>query len=137
MPSTIEKQVYRSGPYQHFYSQAVRVGDHLYLAGQISTDDDYTVLDPGDVTAQFRNAYENVQTVLAKFGATLDNVVEETIFVTDMDAVMGNIEAITAVREEVFGGPPAVAQTLVQVAGLVFPELMVEIRCVARLTPTP
>ncbi|MCH8026124.1 MAG: hypothetical protein IH866_04955 [Chloroflexi bacterium] len=68
---------------------------------------------------------------LNKLGATMADLVDETVFVTDIAAVMSDIEKFGNVREEAYGGRPQVRQTLPQVASLVFPTLMIEIRCVA------
>ena len=115
---------------EYGYSQAVKVGDTIYLAGQVSHDDKGTILGAGDMEAQMRAAYANVQKVLAQYEATMDNVVDEVIFVTEMDAAM---EARSKIGVDVFGGPPAVASTIVQIQRLAFPELLVEIRCVAKV----
>jgi enamine deaminase RidA (YjgF/YER057c/UK114 family) len=76
-----------------------------------------------------RQAYTNIQKVLAQYGATMNNVVDETLFVTDMDAALS---AAVKCRENVFSGVPVVASTIVQIQRLAFPELLIEIRCVAR-----
>jgi 2-iminobutanoate/2-iminopropanoate deaminase len=68
--------------------------------------------------------------VLAQYGATIDNVVDEVLFVTDMDAAFA---AAVKCRPEIFSGTPVVASTIVQIQRLAFPELMIEIRCVAKL----
>ncbi len=112
------------------YAQAVKVGDTIYLAGQVSHDDDGNVVGVGDMEAQVRAAYANVQKVLDQFGATMANVVDEFVFVTDMDAAFG---AFAKIRPEVYGGTPVVANTLIGTPRLAFPELMVEIRCIAKV----
>jgi 2-iminobutanoate/2-iminopropanoate deaminase len=58
----------------------------------------------------------------------MENVVDEVLFVTDMDAAFAT--AVTC-RQEVFSGTPVVASTIVQIQRLAFPELMIEIRCIA------
>jgi enamine deaminase RidA (YjgF/YER057c/UK114 family) len=131
---TIAKEVCRFGPWQDMYVQGVRVGDALHLAGQVSIDEEGRVVGAGDLAAQCRQAYANVARVLAAYGATLQNVVEETVFVTDIAAALRRIDEFTALRHEIFGGPPEVAQTLVQVAALALPDLLVEIKCVAYLS---
>ena len=68
--------------------------------------------------------------MLAQYGATIANVVDEVLFVTDMDAAFA---ARVKCRQEVFSGSPVVASTIVQIQRLAFPELMVEIRCTARV----
>jgi 2-iminobutanoate/2-iminopropanoate deaminase len=79
---------------------------------------------------QMRRAYANIKKVLAEYNATMDNVVDEVLFVTDMDAAFA---AAVKCRPEVFSGIPVVASTIVQIQRLAFPDLMIEIRCVARV----
>ena len=71
---------------QYGYAQAVKVGDTVYLSGQVSHDDQANILGVGDMEVQMRTAYANVGKVLARYGATIDNLVEETLYVRDMDA---------------------------------------------------
>lgn len=113
---------------QYGYAQAVKVGSAIYVSGQVSHDDEGGIVGEGDMEAQMRQAYGNIAKVLAQYGATMDNLVEEVLFVTDMDAAF---EAAVNCRKEVFSGPPAVASTIVQIQRLAFPEFMIEIRCVA------
>lgn len=115
---------------EYGYAQAVRIGDTIYLSGQVSHDDQGNIVGPGDMEKQVRQAYANVGKVLAQYGATIDNVVDEVLFVTDMDAAFA---ARVKCRQEVFSGSPVVASTIVQIQRLAFPELMVEIRCTARV----
>ena len=60
----------------------------------------------------------------------MDNVIDEVLFVTDMDTAFA---APVKCRREVFSGEPVVASTIVQLQWLAFPELMIEIKCVAKL----
>jgi len=112
------------------YAQAVKVGDIIYLSGQVSHDDEGNFVGLGQMEAQMRQAYANVMKLLAEYGATMENVVDEVLFVTDMEAAF---EAATKCRPEVFSGLPVVASTIVQIGRLGFPELMIEIKCVAKL----
>ncbi len=77
-----------------------------------------------------RATYANVEKVLAQYGATMDNVVDEIVFVTDMDVAFA---ARVKMKQEVFSGSPVLASTIVQIERLAFPQLMVEIRCIARV----
>ncbi len=115
---------------EYGYAQAVKVGDTIYLSGQVSHDDDGNVLGEGDMEVQMRAAYANVGKVLEQYGATMENVVDEIVFVTDMDAAFG---ARVKMKDEVFGGNPVLASTIVQIERLAFPQLMIEIRCVAKV----
>ena len=115
---------------EYGYAQAVKVGDTIYLSGQVSHDDEGKIVGLRDMEAQMRQAYANIKKVLAEYGATMDNVVDEILFVTDMEAAFA---AAVKCRQEVFFGIPVVASTIVQIQRLAFPELMIEIRCVAKV----
>ena len=118
---------------EYGYAQAVKVGDTIYLSGQVSHDDKGNIVGLRDMEAQMRQVYTNIQKVLAQYGATMDNVVDEILFVTDMDTAFA---AAVKCRREVFSGAPVVASTIVQIQRLAFPELLIEIRCVAKLKPS-
>ena len=115
---------------EYGYAQAVQVRDTIYVSGQVSHDDKANIVGPGNMEVQMRQAYANVEKVLAEYKATMDNVVDEVLFVTDMDAAFA---AAVKCRQEVFSGTPVVASTIVQIQRLAFPELLIEIRCVARV----
>jgi 2-iminobutanoate/2-iminopropanoate deaminase len=115
---------------QYGYAQAVKAGDTIYLSGQVSHDDQANILGVDDMEVQMRTAYTNIGKLLAQYGATIDNVVEETLYVRDMDAAFG---ARVKMKDEVFAGNPVVASTIVQIERLAFPELLVEIKCVAKV----
>ena len=115
---------------EYGYAQAVKVGDTIYVSGQVSHDDKGDIVGRGDMEVQMRQAYANIQNVLAQYGVTMENMVDETLFVTDMDA---GFAAAVKCRQDVFSGSPVVASTIVQIQRLAFPELMIEIRCVAKV----
>lgn len=130
---TIEKVTKNFGvPWEkeYGYSQSVKVGDTIYLAGQVSHDDKGNIIGPGNMEAQMRQAYLNIQKLLAQYGATTENLVDEILFVTNMDTAFA---AAVKCRKDIFGGTPTVASTIVQIQRLAFPELMIEIRCVAKI----
>ena len=115
---------------QYGYAQSVKVDQTIYLSGQVSHDDEANLLGVGDMEVQMRAAYANIAKVLAQYEATIENVVDETLYVTDMDAAF---HARVKMKDEVFGGKPLLASTIVQIERLAFPELMIEIRCIARV----
>lgn len=115
---------------EYGYAQAVRVGDTIYVAGQVSHDDAGEIIGKGDMEAQMRQAYRNAIKVLADLGTTLDHVVDEILFVTDMEAAFS---ARVKMKDEMFGGRPNLASTIVQIQRLAMPQLMVEIRLVAKI----
>jgi enamine deaminase RidA (YjgF/YER057c/UK114 family) len=115
---------------QYGYAQAVQVRDTIYLSGQVSHDDKGNIVGLGNMEVQMRQAYANIKKVLTEYKATIENVVDEVLFVTDMDAAFA---AAVKCRQEIFSGAPVVASTIVQIQRLAFPDLMIEIRCVARV----
>lgn len=127
----MERKVFRSGPYAELIAQAVQVGDVIYLSGQVGVDEQGDA--PDSLVAQTTLAYEHVKAVLAEFGATLHNVVEETVFVTDMAQTMAQVQEVFAARAAAYGGRPDVTQTLVAVSSLVDPAFKIEIKCTAHL----
>ena len=131
---TTSKQIVRIGPFKDLIASGVKVDDLLTLSGQVGVDNAGEVVGAGDIVAQLGQAYANLLEVLAEFEASADSIVDETWFVTDMNDVMANVERLVAIREEVLGVPTRdVTHTLVQVAGLVMPELLIEVKCIARL----
>ena len=115
---------------EYGYAQAVKVGDTIYVSGQVSHDDMGNIVGLGNMEAQMRQAYANIHKLLAQYGATMDNIVDEILFVTDMNTAFA---AAVKCREEIFFGTPVVASTIVQIQRLAFPELMIEIKCVAKV----
>ena len=115
---------------EYGYSQAVKVDNTIYVSGQVSHDDNGNIVGPGDMELQMRQAYANIEKVLAQYGATIENIVDEVLFVTDMEAAFA---ARVKCKQRVFSGNPMLASTIVQIQRLAFPELMVEIRCICKV----
>ncbi|MDR4513020.1 MAG: RidA family protein [Nitrososphaeraceae archaeon] len=130
---TIEKETKNFGmPWEetYGYSQAVKVNDTIYLSGQVSHDDDGKIVGRNNMEVQMSQAYGNIKKLLTRYGATIDNIVDEILFVTDMESAF---KAAVNIRKKVFSGNPIVASTIVQIERLAFPELLIEIRCVAKV----
>ena len=127
----MQRKVFRSGPYAELIAQAVQVDNILYLSGQVGVDASGAA--PDSVVEQTTLAYEHVKAVLAEFGASLENVVEETVFVTDIAQVMNQVQEVFAARAAAYGGRPDVTQTLIGVTALVDPSYKIEIKCTAHL----
>jgi 2-iminobutanoate/2-iminopropanoate deaminase len=115
---------------EYGYSQAVKVENTIYVSGQVGHDDKGNIQGQGNMEIQMLQAYANIKKVLAQYGATMDNVVDEVLFVTDMDAAFS---ARIKCKQEVFSGNPVLASTIVQIQRLAFPELLVEIRCICKV----
>lgn len=130
---TINKETKNFGmPWEkeYGYVQAAKVGDTIYVSGQVSHDDTGNIVGRGDMETQMRQAYSNIQKLLAQYGATIENIVDEILFVTNMDDAFA---AAVKCRQEIFSGTPVIASTIVQIQRLAFAELMIEIRCVAKV----
>lgn len=107
------------------YSRAVRVGDVVHVAGTTAMRDG-TVVAPGDAYAQAKVALEIIVAALAECGATSADVVRTRIYVTDI----GVWEEVGRAHGEVFAEVRP-ASTMVQVAALIHPDLLVEIEAEA------
>ena len=107
-----------------------RLRDTIYLSGQVSHDDTGNIVGRGDMETQMRQAYSNIQKLLGQYGATIENIVDEILFVTNMDDAFA---AAVKCIQEIFSGTPVIASTIVQIQRLAFAELMIEIRCVAKV----
>ncbi|MFI0576209.1 RidA family protein [Streptomyces tendae] len=106
-------------------------GRFVAVSGQLALDEDGKTVGEGDPAAQARQVFENLRRCLASAGATFDDVVKLTFFVTDM-AHMG---AIRAARAEHIPDDRLPAASAVQVAALVRPEFLVEIEAFAVVAP--
>ncbi len=80
------------------YSQATKVGNMVYLSGQLGLDPATGKLAEGGVAAQAKQALANIQALLKKVGATPENVVKTTVFITDM----ANFAEVNAEYSKVF-----------------------------------
>jgi len=101
-------------------------GKVLHVSGQVAQDATGSVMGKGDIRAQTRQVLENIRTVLASAGGTMDDVARVTVYVTDMSG----LAQIHEVRAQYFRRPYP-ASTLVEVKRLVKPEYLIEIDAVA------
>ena len=111
------------------YSRAVRVGSMVWVAGTTATGPDGLIVGRGDPAAQTRQVLENVKSALERAGARLDHVVRTRIYVRNV----ADWETIGRVHGQYFGQVRPAA-TLVEVSGLVDPDMLVEIEvdaCIA------
>jgi 2-iminobutanoate/2-iminopropanoate deaminase len=102
----------------------------IYISGQIAFDKDGKIVGAGDMKAQAEQVFKNLEAALAAAGAKFADVVKMNTYITDMDQA----PAIREVRARYFG-QTAPASTFVKVAGLVRPELMLEIEVIAVVRP--
>jgi enamine deaminase RidA (YjgF/YER057c/UK114 family) len=125
------------------YAQAVKSRDLIFVSGQLSHDDAGNLVAPASVDAagkvidfsnmeeQMRQSYKNAARILAKFGAALDNVIEESLYVLDLQSAFA---AAGPVRKQAYGAEnPVVASTILLTPALALPQQLIEIKFVARL----
>jgi reactive intermediate/imine deaminase len=111
------------------FSQAWKVDgaqSMIVISGQASIDGNGEVLHGNDFSAQARLTFENLKTVVEAAGASLEDVVKLTVFLTDMS----HLEAYGGVQATFFPGRKP-AQTLVQVSALALPDMMIEVEALA------
>jgi len=110
------------------YSHAVAATGRLVaVAGQVAIDERGEVVGPGDARAQAERVFENLRLALASAGATFDDVVKLTCFLTDMSI----LPVVREVRDRHLDPDRPPASTAVQVVSLVSPELLLEIDALA------
>jgi enamine deaminase RidA (YjgF/YER057c/UK114 family) len=100
----------------------------LFCAGQTSVDANGAAQHPGDMAAQIALAADNLETVLRDAGMSLANVVRLNLYTTDVDAFIANAGSLAERTSAAGVAPPG---TLLGVARLAFPELMIELEATA------
>lgn len=90
------------------YSQAIRVGDFVFTAGQLALDPVTGKLVEGGIQEQTRQVLRNITTVLEAAGSSLDKVVKTTVFLKDM----GDFKAMNEVYGEFFANEPPARSTV-------------------------
>ncbi len=113
------------------YSRAVKIGNVVYVAGTVATDENGAVVGPNSPYTQTRFILERIGKVLERAGASLEQVVRTRMFVTDIS----NWQEVGRAHGEFFADIRPVA-TMVQVSSLISPELLVEIEVEAVLDVT-
>ncbi|PPS72554.1 MULTISPECIES: RidA family protein [Streptomyces] len=109
----------------------VGTGRFVAIAGQLALDERRRLVGEGDPAGQARQVFENLRRCLAAAGATFDDVVKLTYFVTDM----AHMPAVRAARAEHIPDDRLPAASAVQVAALVRPEFLIEVEAFAVAAP--
>jgi 2-iminobutanoate/2-iminopropanoate deaminase len=130
-PAARVKQVFHLNPYEKDfgYSQAVLIDKTLYISGSVAADQNGRLVAPGDMAGQMRAAYANIRRTLAAHGADFEEVVKETIYTTNMDALL----KASDLRFEYYDKERLPTTSWVQVQRLVDPGFLVEIEVIAEL----
>ena len=102
--------------------QTVKVGNTVYIAGQVALDEAGEFHGEGDVEAQLNQVYENLESACRAYGGSLSSMVKTTTYIIDPD----HFAAVSKIRQERYGSDAPVNATLI-VAGLAKPEWWVEI----------
>ena len=111
------------------YSQVARIGNTLYLSGQLGFDTAGNVVANGDAAAQARQAWQNILAILRYYGADQRHLARVNTYITHP----AYRQPVGAVRDEIFPAPPYPPSTLVVVAALAEPHFLVEIEAIAVL----
>jgi enamine deaminase RidA (YjgF/YER057c/UK114 family) len=108
------------------FSQAVRVGDTIHVAGQVAINEERELVGEGDSEAQAMQCFRNLARVLGEAGSSIEDVVSVTVFLVGAEYYAGYA---AAKREFLAEALPA--GTAVIVAGLMDPRFLLEIEAVA------
>jgi len=107
------------------FPRFVKARGMLYMSGMLSADEEFDLVGAGDMAAQIARIYTRFEAALATQGATLQHVVSEILFTTDLEALSGAAHVRRTFYEKHEASIPA--STAVQVAALALPGAMLEI----------
>ncbi len=102
-------------------------GHRVHVSGQVAWDKDRNIIGPGDPGTQTKHTIENIERILKSLGGGLEHIISVNVFYVDQN----DYKAICDARENAFSVEHGPASTAVRVAGLVQPELLVEISAIA------
>ncbi|NIQ40260.1 MAG: RidA family protein [Proteobacteria bacterium] len=108
------------------WSQAVQMGNMLFVSGQIALDAEGNTVGKADFAAQAEQVFKNLGTLLDEAGYRFEHICKITVFLTDMK----DRQTFAAIRKKYFSDHPP-ASTLVEVSKLALPDLKVEMEAIA------
>lgn len=112
---------------EYGYAQAVKIGEMVWLAGQVGHDENGQLAD--GMESQMLLAYKNINKLLMGFDFTMEDVAEEVLYVTDMQAAFA---ARKKYGKQFYTDPKKVASTVIVVSGLALPGQLLEIKIMAK-----
>jgi enamine deaminase RidA (YjgF/YER057c/UK114 family) len=111
------------------FSMATRVGDLLFISGQLAVDKDMKIVGKGDMRVQTREVLKYIKYVLDWAGGTPSDITKLTVFVSDIS----KFREIHDERLQFFEGHDLPASTMVEVSKFVHPDALIEIDAIAVL----
>jgi 2-iminobutanoate/2-iminopropanoate deaminase len=129
-PPRVKQEFHLNGYEKTFgYSQAILIDKTLYVSGTMAADTNGRLVAPGDMAGQMRAVYDNIRRTLEANGADFEEVVKETVYTTDMDALLKAAD----LRFDYYGKEHLPAVSWVQVQRLADPGFLVMIDVVVEL----
>ena len=113
------------------YSPVTKVGNIVYVAGQVATDENGNLVGGGDFPAQVEQCFRNVEAALQSAGASMNDLVKITGFLVNAS----DYDAYDSIRKKHFPQNGPASSTVV--VKLVLPELLFEIEAVAVISGAP
>ena len=111
----------------NMYNHVVKVGNTVYIAGQVSRGLDGNTIHKGDAAAQIRQVWTHLELAVQSAGGSLKDIVKTTTYVVGAD----NMAKIRPVRQEILPAEGRPTSTTILVAGLADPDLLVEVEAIA------
>jgi enamine deaminase RidA (YjgF/YER057c/UK114 family) len=109
------------------YTHAVVAsGRTAYISGQVALDESGQLVGAGDLRAQTEQSLRNLEKILGELGATWSDVIRYTWFVVGEH----DLQVIRDVRDEFLGEAPKPGSSLIKVAGLFRPDVLIEVEAV-------
>jgi enamine deaminase RidA (YjgF/YER057c/UK114 family) len=113
------------------YSHVARSGSTYFIAGQVGVDREGRVVGDGDLASQLIQTFSNIGDILSSLGLGFANVAQMTTYVTQRAHIGEFYEARSMLFRSLFGESMYPPNTLLIVAGLVRPELLIEVQLIA------
>ena len=117
--------MHRPAGYTHVVE--VTAGRPVYIAGQVALDPSGAIVGPGDIRAQARQVFDNLQTALQAVGAGFEQVVKLTYYLVDAT----QLPVVREIRDQYVNTQQPPASTAVEVRRLVGDDLLIEVEAVA------